>query len=67
LWNVFSCLFFFLRSSCSPDVLTVFLATLAIGFHCLQKIKITPEIGELDLKEKTWTNGQYVYNKYTNK
>lgn len=41
------------RSSCSPDVLTVFLATLAIGFHCLQKIKITPEIGELDLKEKT--------------
>ena len=46
------------RSSCSPDVLTVFLATLAIGFHCLQKIKITPEIGELDLKEKNlnkWT------------
>lgn len=41
------------RLSCLPDVLKIFLITLAIGFHCLQKIKIAPEIGEFDLKEKT--------------
>lgn len=66
-WNVFSSFFFFFRLSCSPDVLKIFLTTLAIGFHCLQKIKITPEIWKFDLKEKTWTDGQYVYYKYTDK
>lgn len=48
--------------------LTVFLATLASVFHCLQKIKIALEIGDIfDLKETTLTNGQYVYYEYTNK